>query len=67
MHKLKYSMTELKEVIFGCNVDTSDKIRIINIIKDNCKKISLDHLNIKFYEISFGNIKTMVEFIYEVS
>ena len=67
MQKLKYSMTELKEVIFGCNVDTSDKIKIINIIKDNCNKFSLAPVDIKFYEISFGDTKPNIRLIYEVS
>ncbi len=57
--KLKYDFNDLEEIIFGIKTDISDKVKIMDIVKEKCKKYSRDDFNFyqAYYSKSTGKIE----------
>lgn len=57
--KLKYDFNDLEEIIFGIKTDNADKVQIINIIKEKCKKYNRD--NFDFYQAYYSKDTGKIE------
>lgn len=59
--KLKYRFEDLDGIIFGINTKESDKLKIIKIIFDKCKKYNRKKFNL--YQAFYDNQKGEVDII----
>lgn len=52
---LEYNFEDLEAIIFGINTSKEDRIKIIEIVTEKCKKEGRKHFD--FYEMAYSNIK----------
>ena len=64
--KLKYNLSELKEIIFGNKVGFKEKKQIIDIIDAKSKKIDSGSYDVKFYNVTSGWKAPMLDFVYQI-
>jgi hypothetical protein len=59
MRKAKYDFADLEGIIFGMNTPHKDKLEIMRIIEDKCRKDG--RIDFKFYQAYYSPEKGMIE------